>query len=259
MTQCTSGNSVYDKVHRALVALDIDAAKIRPETDLKAELDIDSTELVEIAASVTAGSGRRVDGKTLKGARTVSDLVRLLEEPPSGDSASTSEGADRPMYHTEHSVTIDAPLEIVWEVLYDVEGYARLFPSTLESTLVEEGEDYQVVRRLSQENGQTQTWLTRRDIDLANRVIAFRRLDEAPLFETMTGEWRLFPYRNGGTQLVATHDYRFRAAVDGRIAGRYTPEEAAELVRGNIDRGSSENLAAFKRECERRHQLALTG
>ena len=43
------------------------------------------------------------------------------------------------MHHTEHAITIDAPLDAVYEILADVEGYARLFPPTQSVEILEEG------------------------------------------------------------------------------------------------------------------------
>ena len=33
--------------------------------------------------------------------------------------------AETKVHHAEHTVTVDAPVEVVWRVLVDVEGYAR--------------------------------------------------------------------------------------------------------------------------------------
>ncbi|RCV50087.1 SRPBCC family protein [Marinitenerispora sediminis] len=255
----------YERVRAALIAMDIDPARIRPGTLLRADLDVDSTELVEIAAAVMAGTGRRVHGRTLKGAQTVADLARLLDreaaDPPTvpiGITA-TRTGEDRPVIHTEHATTIDAPVETVWEVVCDVEGYARLFPATLESEIVEEGADYQVVRRVVDVGGQVQAWVSRREIDAANRVVAYHQIDRAPLVDHMGGEWRVYPLRGGRTQLVVTHDYVIRAPEDGLIAGKFTEEEAAELLRTGIERSGVEDLAAMRGEAERRHRLAPAG
>lgn len=59
----------------ALQALDIARDEITPDSELRADLDIDSAELVEIVALI---AGRAPDGKALKPVRTVAQLVEFL-------------------------------------------------------------------------------------------------------------------------------------------------------------------------------------
>ncbi|GCE49780.1 aromatase [Thermosporothrix hazakensis] len=158
------------------------------------------------------------------------------------------------MFHTEHCVTIDAPVEVVYNVLADVEGYAKLFPPTQEVIMLEEGADYQIAKLVVDVSGQIQSWTTRRDLDASNRIIRYQQIQTAPLMEQMGGEWRCFPLREKQTQLVLTHDFAPRAAVDGLVLGKYTPEQAEAMVRGAVEHNSVADLAAVKQEAERRFQ-----
>ncbi|GGM52785.1 hypothetical protein GCM10012275_24690 [Longimycelium tulufanense] len=155
------------------------------------------------------------------------------------------------MRHTEHTVTIDAPAEIVWDVLVDVEGYARIFPPTQEVTILEETGEYQIARLVVDVNGQIQSWVSRRDIDVERKVIAYRQLETAPLMGHMGGEWRALPLGDDRTQLVLTHDFCPRTPVDGKVAGKFTYEEADELLRAAVERNSVADLAAVKAAAER--------
>lgn len=64
------------KVVETLVNLGIERADIHPEAQLRADLDIDSAELVEVVVSIAGGSTS--DGKALKGVRTVAQLQQFL-------------------------------------------------------------------------------------------------------------------------------------------------------------------------------------
>lgn len=156
------------------------------------------------------------------------------------------------MFHTEHCVTIDASVEQAYEVLADVVGYANLFPPTQEVTMLEEGPDYQVAKLVVEVSGQIQSWTTRRNLDATHKIIHYQQLQTAPLWDAMSGEWRCFPLREKQTQLVITHDFALRSAVDGMVLGRFTPKEAEKLGRDAVEHNSVADLNAVKQEAERR-------
>jgi aromatase len=162
------------------------------------------------------------------------------------------------MRHAEHTMTVDAPVDVVWQVLVDVEGYARIFPPTQEVTIVEQGPAYQIVRLLVDVNGELNSWVSRRDIDADLRVITYRQLETAPIVGSMGGQWRAFAFGPDCTQLVLTHDYRVREAVDGKVAGRFTHEEADALLHAAVERNSVADLGAVKEESERLVSLVRT-
>jgi ribosome-associated toxin RatA of RatAB toxin-antitoxin module len=156
------------------------------------------------------------------------------------------------MFHTEHCITIDAPVQTVYEVLADVEGYSNLFPPTQSVTMLEQGPDYQIAKLVVEVSGQIQSWITRRDLDRERGIIRYRQLETAPLVQYMGGEWRCFPFGKEQTQLVITHDFAPREAVDGLVLGKYTSEQVEEMLCGAVERNSATDLAAVKQEAERR-------
>lgn len=155
------------------------------------------------------------------------------------------------MRHAEHTMTVDAPIDVVWRVLVDVEGYARIFPPTERVTILEAGDDFQVVRLVVSVNGELNTWVSRRDIDAELHVISYRQLETAPLVGSMSGQWRAFPFGTERTQLVLTHDFEVREPVDGMVAGRFPYAEADALLRAAVERNSTADLDAVKVESER--------
>lgn len=156
-----------------------------------------------------------------------------------------------PMHHTEHTITVDAPADTVWEVLVDVEGYARIFPPTEDVKILEESPEHQIARLVVDVNGAIQSWVSRRDIDSERRVIAYRQLENAPLMGYMGGEWRALPLGEASTQLVLTHDFRPREPENGKVAGVYTFEEADAMIKAAVERNSVADLGAVKDEAER--------
>jgi aromatase len=151
------------------------------------------------------------------------------------------------MFHTEHTVTVESPADVVYAVLADISGYANLFPPTRESTILEESETHQIARLVVDVSGQEQSWVSRRDLDREHRTIAYRQLENAPMIEFMGGEWRALPLDERRTQLVITHDFAARAtdAVPSK-------EKADELLAAAVERNSHADLDAVRKESERR-------
>jgi aromatase len=162
---------------------------------------------------------------------------------------SPKNGNGREMYHTEHTVTIEANANIVYDVLADVEGYAELFPPTESVTMLEESETHQIARLVVDVMGKRQSWVSRRDLDRERRAIAYRQLENAPLVEYMGGEWRALPLDANRTQLVLTHDFAARPTESAP-----TQEQATELLKAAVERNSHADLAAVRQEAERRAQ-----
>lgn len=76
MTTVLNRDSVQARLLDVFTELGIGASEATPEAHLRADLDIDSAELVEIVASLAGG--RAPDGKALKDVRTVAQLVDFL-------------------------------------------------------------------------------------------------------------------------------------------------------------------------------------
>jgi ribosome-associated toxin RatA of RatAB toxin-antitoxin module len=151
------------------------------------------------------------------------------------------------MEHAEHTVTIAASIDTVWDLLVDVEGYARFFPPTEKVEIIEEAENVQIARFFVDLNGSISSWVSRRDLDPVHRVIAYRQVETAPIVASMGGEWRAFPLRDSATQLVLTHDFSPRATPDGTVS----LAEADTMLRAVVERNSVADLGAVKSEAER--------
>jgi acyl carrier protein len=69
--------AIYERLNEVLAEFEITDDDISPDTELRADLDIDSAELVEIVAAVAVDQAP--EGKQLSAVATVGQLVQLLE------------------------------------------------------------------------------------------------------------------------------------------------------------------------------------
>lgn len=69
-----------DGLHEVLIELGFVDDQLTPDALLRDELDIDSTELVEVAALVMRGTGVRISGKDLFEVKTLGHLAERLDE-----------------------------------------------------------------------------------------------------------------------------------------------------------------------------------
>ncbi|HTP39208.1 MAG TPA: acyl carrier protein [Steroidobacteraceae bacterium] len=79
---------VAEHLHETLVDLfEIDAAKITPDANLYADLDIDSIDAVDLVLKLKEFTGRKLQPQQFKHVRTVNDVVEavlgiLAKDPP---------------------------------------------------------------------------------------------------------------------------------------------------------------------------------
>ena len=59
---------------------ELDKAKITPQANLYADLDIDSIDAVDIAVKLKQLTGKRLQPEVFKNVRTVEDVVKALED-----------------------------------------------------------------------------------------------------------------------------------------------------------------------------------
>ncbi|MFI0409346.1 acyl carrier protein [Actinomadura sp. 3N508] len=72
----TVPKTAYDRLLEVLVEVGLEPSEISSEAVLRADLGVDSAELVEIATKLAPG---KADGKALKSVVTVADLADFVE------------------------------------------------------------------------------------------------------------------------------------------------------------------------------------
>ncbi|ASW56785.1 SRPBCC family protein [Plantactinospora sp. KBS50] len=118
--------------------------------------------------------------------------------------------------HTEQSVFIDAPFELVWRMTNDVPNWPRLYTEYASAEVLERDGD-SVTFRLTMhpdENGVVWSWVSRRVMDLPGRSVRAHRVETGP-FEFMHIYWT---YREeaGGTRMTWVQNFQMKptAPVD---------------------------------------------
>ncbi len=118
--------------------------------------------------------------------------------------------------HTDNSVVINAPLDLVWEMTNDVANWPNLFTEYAQAEIIEQGAN-NVTFRLTMhpdENGKVWSWVSERTMDPATHTVKARRIETGP-FEYMNIQWFYEPVE-GGTRMRWVQDFQMKptAPVD---------------------------------------------
>jgi aromatase len=118
--------------------------------------------------------------------------------------------------HTDNSIDIDAPMDLVWEMTNDVPNWPNLF-SEYAAAEVLEREGNRVVFRLTMhpdEQGRTWSWVSERVVDPDARTVTARRVETGP-FAYMDIHWT-YEDTGAGVRMRWRQDFAMRpeAPVD---------------------------------------------
>ena len=136
-----------------------------------------------------------------------------------------------------HSIVIDAPPESVYAVITDFESYPSFVPNQVGATILEQS---------------TNTWRVEFELSVAKRLRYVLELagtpDEAIRWQLVSGD--MMKEMAGGWRLDALPDGKTHAHYDIDVALKgFVPRS---ISRALIERTLPANMAAFKREVERR-------
>ncbi|OLT25799.1 polyketide cyclase [Actinomadura sp. CNU-125] len=124
--------------------------------------------------------------------------------------------AEQTVGHTDNSIKIDAPMDLVWDMTNDIESWPRLFSEYAEAEIIEE-RDGTFVFRLAlhpDENGTVWSWVSERTPDPATRTVEAHRV-ETGVFEFMNINWE-YRQEDDGVLMRWIQDFRMKpeAPVD---------------------------------------------
>ncbi|MEV7546108.1 SRPBCC family protein [Streptomyces sp. NPDC089915] len=142
--------------------------------------------------------------------------------------------------HTDNSVYIEAPLELVWERTNDIASWTGLFDEYAEATVLERDGDT-VTFRLAlhpDADGRVWSWVSRRTVDEATRTTRSHRVETGP-FKYMHLFWEYLP-DGDGVRMRWVQDFEMKASAplgDAAMAER-------------INRGTRHQQARIKRLLE---------
>ena len=143
--------------------------------------------------------------------------------------------------HTENSVFIEAPLDLVWEVTNRVEGWPDLFTEYAQATVLERSGDTLRFRLTTRpdESGTVWSWVSERTADSRIHEVRARRIETGP-FEYMNIHWTYEPV-GSGTKMRWIQDFHMKPDA---------PVDDAQMEE-RINRNTSMQMTAIKDKIER--------
>jgi aromatase len=123
---------------------------------------------------------------------------------------------------TDNTVTIDAPMDLVWSMTNDVAGWPRLFSEYAVAEVLEQRGDT-VLFRLAMhpdEQGTTWSWVSQRTMDPATRTVRAHRV-ETGVFEFMNIYWE-YEQQPDGVRMRWVQDFQMKptAPIDDEAMTR---------------------------------------
>ena len=145
--------------------------------------------------------------------------------------------------HTDNSVVIDAPLDLVWDVTNDVASWPTLFTEYARAEIIDRTGD--TVRfRLTMhpdENGKVWSWVSERTTDPATHTVQAHRVETGP-FEYMKIHWS-YEAVDGGTRMRWMQDFQMKPQA---------PVDDSQMT-DRINKNSPIQMAVIKEKIERRY------
>ncbi|KPI11992.1 Polyketide cyclase/dehydrase [Actinobacteria bacterium OK074] len=148
-------------------------------------------------------------------------------------------------HRTLHRTHVQAPAELVYEIVADVTRWPQFFTPNLHVEYLEKSDTTERIHIWALANGEVKNWISRRDPDPWRMTVGFRQEVSQPPVATMGGKWTVTPVSATGSLLELYHDF---AAVDDDPAG-------VEWINAALDRNSEAELAGIRAVAERAGQL----
>jgi len=135
--------------------------------------------------------------------------------------------------HTENSILIDAPLDVVWEMTNDIESWPGLFSEYAEAEIIERVGD-RVRFRLAlhpDANGKTWSWVSERISDRATGTVRSQRV-ETGNFKYMWIFWE-YTEESGQVRMRWVQDFELKPGLpmdDAAMAKRLNANSLVQLA-----------------------------
>ena len=130
---------------------------------------------------------------------------------------------------TDNSVVIEAPLELVWKRMNDVEDWPNLFSEYAKAEVLEQ-EGNTIRFRLTthpdpEYDGQVWSWVSERTIDESTHTVKAHRIETGP-FDHMNIEWYFEPVE-GSTRMRWVQEFSMKPSAPS------TDDEAEQYINRN--------------------------
>jgi aromatase len=144
--------------------------------------------------------------------------------------------------HTENKITIDAPLDLVWDVTNDIENWPQLFSEYASVEILERRNNTTKFRLTMHpdENGKVWSWVSERETDRKALTVRARRVETGP-FQHMDILWE-YTQTPQGVLMHWTQDFAMKpdAPVDD------------DWMTDNINRNSRVQMELIRDKIEQR-------
>jgi aromatase len=143
--------------------------------------------------------------------------------------------------HTENSITIDAPLDLVWDITNDIENWPQLFSEYASLEVLSREGDTTTFRLTMHpdDNGKVWSWVSERTMDRAKRTVRARRVETGP-FAHMDIRWD-YTETPEGTRMDWVQDFAMKPEA---------PVDDAWMT-DNINRNSVTQMGLIRDRIER--------
>ncbi|RVU22361.1 polyketide cyclase [Streptomyces antnestii] len=143
--------------------------------------------------------------------------------------------------HTENSITIDAPLDLVWDMTNDIEKWPELFSEYASLEVLSRDGDTTSFRLTMHpdDNGKVWSWVSERTVNRAERTVRARRVETGP-FAHMDIRWD-YTETPEGTRMDWVQDFAMKP--DAPVDDSWMTE--------NINRNSVTQMALIRDKIEK--------
>jgi aromatase len=148
--------------------------------------------------------------------------------------------------HTENSIVIGAPMDLVWDMTNDVASWPELFSEYASAQILERDGD--TVRfRLTMhpdEQGRVWSWVSERTCDAASRTARAHRVETGP-FEYMYIYWEYTLVDPDRVKMRWVQDFQMKpgAPADDETMARHINANSVvqmERIKGLVERAAAE-------------------
>ncbi len=136
--------------------------------------------------------------------------------------------------HTDNEVVINAPLDVVWEKMNDVENWPDLFSEYAKAEVLKREGNTMRFRLTThpdpEYDGQVWTWVSERTVDPETHSVKAYRIETGP-FDHMNIEWYFEPV-DEGTKMRWVQDFSMKptAPADDEQAQEYINRNTREQM-----------------------------
>ncbi|MFE4253625.1 SRPBCC family protein [Streptomyces sp. NPDC056910] len=143
--------------------------------------------------------------------------------------------------HTENSISIEAPLDLVWDITNDIENWPQLFSEYASLEVLSREGDTTTFRLTMHpdDNGKVWSWVSERTMDRAKRTVRARRVETGP-FAHMDIRWD-YTETPEGTRMDWVQDFAMKPEA---------PVDDAWMT-DNINRNSVTQMGLIRDQIER--------